>query len=154
MELDKDFKEFIELLNEHKVKYLVIGGYAVNFHGYPRYTKDIDFWVWMKKSNIRKLIKAIKEFGFESLNLETADFMTPENIIQLGYEPYRIDLLVDVEGVEFKECYGRRFEADLDGTKVKFLSLQDLILAKQKAGRLQDLADAEQLEKLEKKKQK
>lgn len=154
MELDKDFKEFIELLNEHKVKYLVIGGYAVNFHGYPRYTKDIDFWIWMKKSNIRKLIKAIKEFGFESLNLETSDFMTPENIIQLGYEPYRIDLLVDVEGVEFKECYGRRFEADLDGTKVKFLSLQDLILAKQKAGRLQDLADAEQLEKLEKKKQK
>lgn len=152
MELDKDFREFIELLNEYKVKYLVIGGYAVNFHGYPRYTKDIDFWLWMTKPNIKKLIKAIKEFGFGGLNLEVADFMSPENIIQLGYEPYRIDLLVDVEGVDFEACYKRRTEAQLDGTEVQFLSLQDLITAKKKAGRLQDLADAEQLEKLEKKK--
>ena len=154
MELDKDFKEFIELLNEHKVKYLIIGGYAVNFHGYPRYTKDIDFWLWMTKPNIKKLIKAIKEFGFGDLNLEVEDFMTPENIIQLGYEPYRIDLVVDVEGVDFEKCYKRRTEAELEGTDVKFLSLKDLIIAKKKSGRLQDLADAEQLEKLEKKKKK
>jgi predicted nucleotidyltransferase len=154
MELDKDFREFIELLNEHKVKYLIIGGYAVNFHGYPRYTKDIDFWLWMTKPNIEKLIEAIKEFGFGGLDLEIDDFMATENIIQLGYEPYRIDLLVDVEGVDFEECYERRTEVELDGTEVKFLSLQDLITAKKKAGRLQDLADAEQLEKLEKKKKK
>ena len=148
MELDKDFKEFIELLNEHKVDYLVIGGYAVNYHGYPRYTKDIDFWLWMTEPNIEKLINAIKDFGFGGLNLKIEDFMIPENIIQLGYEPYRIDLLVDVEGVDFKECYERRTEGDLDGATVKFLSLQDLIIAKKKAGRLQDLADAEQLQKL------
>ena len=154
MELDKDFKEFIELLNEHKVKYLIIGGYAVNFHGYPRYTKDIDFWLWMTKPNIKKLIKAIKKFGFGGLNLEVEDFMKPENIIQLGYEPYRIDLLMDVEGVDFEECFKRRAEAELDGTDVNFLSLKDLIVAKKKAGRLQDLADAEQLEKLENKKKK
>ena len=154
MELDKDFREFIELLNEHKVQYLVIGGYAVNFHGYPRYTKDIDFWLWMTKPNIKKLIEAIKEFGFGELNLEIEDFMTTDNIIQLGYEPYRIDLLVDVEGIDFEECYERRIKAELDGTEVKFLSLQDLIRAKRAAGRLQDLADAEQLEKLEKKKDK
>lgn len=152
MELDKDFKEFIELLNEHKVKYLIIGGYAVNFHGYPRYTKDIDFWLWMTEPNIKKLIQALKEFGFGSLNIAVEDFMTPENVVQLGYEPYRIDLLVDVEGVDFEECFERRTEAVLDGTEVKFLSLQDLITVKKKAGRLQDLADAEQLEKLEKKK--
>lgn len=154
MELDKDFKEFIELLNEHKVKYLVIGGYAVNFHGYPRYTKDIDFWFWMTEPNIKKLITAIEEFGFGGLNLEKEDFMTPENIIQLGDEPYRIDLLMDVDGVDFEDCYERRTEAELDGTEVNFLSLQDLITAKKKAGRLQDLADAEQLEKLEKKNKK
>ena len=154
MELDKDFKEFIELLNEYNVKYLVIGGYAVNFHGYPRYTKDIDFWLWMAKPNIEKLIKAITKFGFGGLNLEIEDFMTPENIIQLGYEPYRIDLLVDVEGVDFEKCFKRRKEAELDGTRVKFLSLKDLITVKKKAGRLQDLADAEQLEKLEKRKKK
>lgn len=151
MELDKDFREFIELLNEHEVKYLIIGGYAVNFHGYPRYTKDIDFWLWMTQPNIKNLIKAIQGFGFGGLNLKMEDFMNPENIIQLGYEPYRIDLLVDVEGVDFEECYKRRIETELDGTEVKFLSLRDLITAKKKAGRLQDLADAEQLEKLEKK---
>jgi len=154
MELDKDFREFIELLNEHNVKYLVIGGYAVNFHGYPRYTKDIDFWLWMTESNIKKLIAAIRKFGFGSLNLEIKDFMTPENIIQLGYEPYRIDLLVDVEGMDFEDCFERRTDAELDGTDVKFLSLKDLIAVKKKTGRLQDLADAEQLEKLKKKQKK
>jgi predicted nucleotidyltransferase len=154
MELDKDFREFIGLLNEHKVKYLVIGGYAVNFHGYPRYTKDIDFWLWMTDENIKKLINAIKDFGFGSLNLVVEDFMTPENIIQLGYEPLRIDLLMDVDGVSFEECYNRRTETKLDGTMVNFLSIQDLITAKKKAGRLQDLADAEQLEKIDKSKKK
>lgn len=148
MELDKNFREFIALLNEHKVKYLIIGGYAVNFHGYPRYTKDIDLWLWMTGPNIENLIQAIKNFGFESLSLQIEDFMTPENIIQLGYEPYRIDLLVDIEGVVFDECFERRVEADLDGVNTKFLSLQDLIMIKKKAGRLQDLADAEQLEKI------
>lgn len=154
MELDKDFKEFITLLNTHKVDYLIIGGYAVNYHGYPRYTKDIDFWLWMQEDNIKKLIKAIKAFGFGSLNLAIEDFMTPENIVQLGYEPYRIDLLVDVEGVDFETCFERRKETKLDGIAVKFLSLEDLITAKKKAGRLQDLADAEQLEKLNKTKTK
>lgn len=148
MELDKDFKEFIELLNEYKVDYLIIGGYAVNFHGYPRYTKDIDFWLLMTESNIEKLINAIKDFGFEELNLKIEDFTPPENIIQLGYEPYRIDLLTDAEGADFQECYERRDEAVLNGTTVKFLSLQDLISAKKKTGRLQDLADAEQLQKI------
>ena len=151
MELDKDFKEFVELLNEHEVQYLVIGGYAVNFYGYPRYTKDIDFWLWMTKDNIDKLLKAIKSFGFGSLNLEIEDFMSPENIIQLGNEPYRIDLLVDVEGVEFSECFSRKTDAVLDGVIINFLALEDLITAKKKAGRLQDLADAEQLEKIKKK---
>jgi predicted nucleotidyltransferase len=148
MELDKDFREFIELLNVHQVDYLVIGGYAVNYHGYPRYTKDIDFLLWMTKPNIEKLMSAIKDFGFGGLGLKIEDFMNAENIIQLGYEPHRIDLLVDVEGVDFQDCYKRRSEGDLDGTVVKFLSLQDLIIAKKKAGRLQDLADAEQLQRL------
>ena len=115
-------------------------------------TKDIDFWLWMTEENISKIIIALKKFGFGSLNLDIQDFMTPDNIIQLGYEPYRIDLLVDVTGINFEECYERRTEAELDGVNVKFLSLQDLITAKKEAGRLQDLADAEQLEKLKDKK--
>ncbi len=152
MELDKDFKEFIELLNAHNVQYLVIGGYAVNFHGYPRYTKDIDFWLWMTDDNIEKLLQVIQDFGFGSLGLDKSDFSDADNIIQLGYEPYRIDLLMDVNGVDFEECYNRRIDGEIDDIQVKFLSINDLIIAKKNAGRLQDLADAEQLEKLKNKK--
>jgi predicted nucleotidyltransferase len=152
MELDKDFKEFIELLNAHDVQYLVIGEYAVNFHGYPRYTKNIDFWLWMTDENIEKLLQVIKSFGFGSLGLDKNDFSDADNIIQLGYEPYRIDLLTDVNGVDFQECYNRRIDGEIEAVKVKFLSIDDLIVAKKNAGRLQDLADAEQLEKLRNKK--
>jgi len=152
MELDKDFKEFIELLNAHDVQYLVIGEYAVNFHGYPRYTKNIDFWLWMTDENIEKLLQVVKSFGFGSLGLDKNDFSDADNIIQLGYEPYRIDLLMDVNGVDFQECYNRRIDGEIETVKVKFLSIDDLIVAKKNAGRLQDLADAEQLEKLRNKK--
>ncbi len=151
MVLNKDFREFVELLNKHKVKYLVIGGYAVNFFGYPRYTKDIDFWIWLAKENIQKLLQAIKDFGFGSLDLSIKDFSNPENIIQLGYEPYRIDLLVDVTGLNFENCFERKVEIKLDKTKINFLNLDDLIVAKKNTGRLQDLADAEQLAKIKKK---
>lgn len=152
MELDKDFKEFINLLNEHKVKYLVVGGYAVNFHGYPRYTRDIDFWLWLTDTNLKNLLSALDDFGFGGLNLKIEELKNPENIIQLGYEPYRIDLLMDVDGVDFDNCYERKIEAELDSLKINFLSLQDLITAKKALGRLQDLADAEQLQKIKDKK--
>lgn len=151
MELNKDFREFVALLNEHKVKYLVIGGYAVNFHGYPRYTKDIDFWLWMTEENAYGLIQVIKKFGFGNLKLAVDDLMNPENIIQLGYEPFRIDLLMDVNGVDFEFCYERRACVELDNTAINFLSIEDLIEVKKLAGRLQDLADAEQLENILKK---
>jgi predicted nucleotidyltransferase len=154
MVLDKDFKEFIELLNAHKVDYLVIGGYAVNFHGYPRYTKDIDFWIWLTKDNINRLLVAINEFGFGSLGLQADDLLNPDNVVQLGYEPYRIDLLTDVKGVDFQDCFQRKATVTVDHIQVNFLSLEDLIQAKRKAGRLQDLADAQQLEKIKKKKNK
>jgi predicted nucleotidyltransferase len=140
------------LLNAHDVQYLVIGEYAVNFHGYPRYTKNIDFWLWMTDENIEKLLQVIKSFGFGSLGLDKNDFSDADNIIQLGYEPYRIDLLMDVNGVDFQECYNRRIDGEIETVKVKFLSIDDLIVAKKNAGRLQDLADAEQLEKLRNKK--
>lgn len=150
--LNKDFKEFIKLLNENKVQYLVVGGYAVNLHGYPRYTKDIDFWIWLKSENIQKLIQAIKDFGFGSLDLSESDFSSPENVIQLGYEPYRIDLLVDLDGIKFEPCFERRSLIELDNVQVSFIGLEDLIQIKTNAGRLQDLADAEQLKKIKDKK--
>ncbi|MCO6490009.1 MAG: nucleotidyltransferase [Phaeodactylibacter sp.] len=148
MVINEDFKEFIELLNAHEVKYLVVGGYAVSMHGYPRYTKDIDFWIWLNETNISQLINAIEEFGFGSLELRQEDFMDPENIIQLGYEPNRIDLLVEIDGVEFESCYKNKTEIEIEGVTVNFINVNDLIKAKKTAGRLQDLADAENLEKV------
>lgn len=151
MEISKDFKEFIKLLNVHNVSYLVIGGYAVNFHGYPRFTKDIDIWIWMRQKNIQKLITVIEEFGFKSLNLNKDDFMNSENIIQLGMPPNRIDLLVDVEGADFQDCFNERKEIEVDDLSINFIGLRHLIRVKKATGRLQDLADAEQLEKINEK---
>lgn len=152
MELNKDFREFIELLNVHNVRYLVVGGYAVNYYGYPRYTKDIDLWIWLNKENLEKLLLTLKEFGFDSLNLTDDVLYDKSNIIQLGYEPYRIDLMMDVDGVDFDKCFAGRRVGELEGIHINFLSLDDLITAKRAMGRLQDLADAEQLEKIRSKK--
>jgi predicted nucleotidyltransferase len=152
MELSNDFKEFIELLNVNKVKYLVVGGYAVGFHGHPRYTKDIDLWVLMKSNNASNIIKSVKEFGFESLGLEEEDFLNSDNIIQLGFPPNRIVLLTEIAGVEFESCYSNKLTIEFEGVTIPFISLNDLIKNKQSSGRLQDLADAEKLEKLKKQK--
>lgn len=152
MDLDKNFKEFIELLNVHKVKYLVVGGYAVNFHGYPRYTKDIDFWIWLSPENIKQLLKALQDFGFGSMGLSEADFSKTGNIIQLGYEPYRIDLIMELEGVDFENCYEHKEQITFNNTDISFLNLEDLIEIKKLAGRPQDIADASQLERIKQKK--
>jgi len=149
MEIHQDFREFIELLNARGVKYLVVGGYAVNYYGYPRFTKDIDFWLWIDEENLQKLVAAVGEFGFGDLGLSEIDFMNAENIVQLGYAPYRIDLQVDIDGVDFQECYERRIIGHLDNLKINFISIKDLIQNKESSGRLQDLADAEQLRKID-----
>lgn len=146
MVLNQDFKEFIQLLNDHDVKYLVVGGYAVAFHGHPRYTKDIDLWIWLNDKNAKKILEVIKDFGFSSLNLEIDDFLNPENIIQLGYPPNRIDLLADLEGVDFEKCYSSKVESKIDNTKVNFIDLKNLKKNKKATGRHQDLADLENLE--------
>jgi len=148
MVLNRDFKEFIELLNANEVKYLIIGGYAVNFHGYPRYTKDIDFWIWLEKDNIHRLLSALNAFGFGSLGLSEADFSNPSNVVQLGQEPYRIDILSDLEGASFETCFARKTQVEADGITINFISAEDLIKAKIDAGRPQDLADADQLTQL------
>ena len=146
MVLNQDFKEFIQLLNEHKVFYLVVGGYAVAFHGYPRYTKDIDLWIKPDKDNAEKLLEVLKDFGFESLDLKVDDFMKKGQIVQLGYPPNRIDILSDLLGVSFDECYIDRIETEIEGVKLNFIDLNNLKITKKATGRHQDLADLEQLE--------
>ena len=106
--LNQDFKEFIQLLNANQVKYLVIGGYAVAIHGHPRYTKDIDIWIEMSSENAQKLMIALTEFGFGSLGLNAEDFQSPDQIIQLGYPPNRIDLITTPDGIDFATCYKQK----------------------------------------------
>jgi len=144
--LNQDFKEFIALLNDNGVRYLVIGGYAVALHGYPRYTKDIDIWIEMSVENAGKMVQALVQFGFGSLGLKEEDFLEPEQIIQLGYAPNRIDLITTPPGVDFRECYESRIEVEIEGVKVNFIDLENLKRSKRASGRLQDLADIENLE--------
>lgn len=143
--LNQDFKEFIESLNANQVRYLVVGGYAVAIHGHPRYTKDIDIWVEASPENAANMIRALNQFGFASLGLKEADFLTADQIIQLGYPPNRIDLFTALPGVDFSACYPLRVEIEIDDVCVNFIDLENLRKNKQASGRHQDLADLENL---------
>lgn len=145
MVLNPDFKEFFQLLNANDVRYLIIGGYAVAFHGYPRYTKGIDLWIWIDQDNAQKVVKSLRDFGFESLGLKPEDFLEADTIIQLGYAPNRIDLIMGVAGVDFEECYPLRVIEEVDGVPLGFIDLENLKKTKRASGRLQDLADIENL---------
>ncbi len=144
--LNQDFKEFIKSLNDKCVRYLVVGGYAVAFHGYPRYTKDLDVWIEMTEENARNLIEALEQFGFASLSLNEKDFLVPDQVIQLGYPPSRIDLLTSADGIDFENCYQSRISVDIDGETVQFIDLTNLMKNKRATGRSQDLADLEKLQ--------
>ena len=143
--INKDFKQFIELLNKNNVRYLVVGGYALAFHGFPRYTKDIDFWVWVNEENARNLVKTLEEFGFSSLDLKEDDFLSPGYVVQLGQPPGRIDLLTSVTGLDFEECYETRVNIEILGSKIDFIDLESFKKNKKAVGRYQDLADLENL---------
>jgi len=144
--LNQDFREFIQSLNDNRVRYLVVGGYAVALHGHPRYTKDIDIWIEMSPENAANIINALEQFGFTSLGLRETDFLTTGQVIQLGQPPNRIDLLCSVSGVDFDACHESRVTVEIDGVYVNFIGLEDLRKNKAASGRHQDLADLENLE--------
>jgi hypothetical protein len=143
--LNKDFREFVESLNSNKVKYLVVGGYAIAFHGHPRYTKDLDIWLEASEENAEKVITALADFGFGSLDVSKEDFLHEGMVVQLGYPPNRIDLINSPDGVDFAECYPLRIEIEIDGLKISVIDLDNLKKNKKASGRLQDLADLEKL---------
>jgi len=145
MIFNPDFREFIESLNKHNVRYLLIGGYAVALHGHPRYTKDLDIWIWMDSTNATNLLNALKDFGFSSLPLAIEDFLKPDQIVQLGFPPNRIDLMTSPKGVEFDTCYASREEIEIEGLRVNLIDLKNLKKNKKATGRHQDLADIENL---------
>lgn len=146
MNLNDDFKEFIESLNENDVRYLVVGGYAVSFHGHPRYTKDIDIWIELDDENANRVMKALSDFGFAEVGIERNDFLIPDHIIQLGYPPQRIDLITTLEGVAFQSCFDERAEAQVGKTTVNFISCEHLKQNKLATGRPQDIADVDHLD--------
>lgn len=145
MVLEKDFREFLELLGKHGVRYLLVGGYAVVAHGYPRYTKDLDIWIDPTADNARSLIAALEEFGMASLGLSAGDFLQPGTFVQIGYSPVRIDLLTSAPGLTFAEAFEAKEDRLIDGVQVCLIGLPDLLKNKQAAGRTQDLLDYEKL---------
>lgn len=146
MVLNQDFREFIALLNANNVRYLIVGGYAVTFHGYPRYTNDIDIWIMPEESNATRIIKVLNEFGFGSLDIQRNDLLSLDNVIQLGYPPNRIDLLTHISGVEFEHCYKNRVKLNIEGLIIDFIDLESLKINKKASGRYKDLNDVENLE--------
>ena len=150
--LERDFLDFIALCNKHAVKYLVIGGYAVSVHGYPRSTKDMDVCIEMSVENAEKMIAVIKDFGFESVELSESDFLSKNFITQLGYEPLRIDILNDLDGVAFAEAWGNKKVVIISEVEINFIGYNELLKVKEKAGRPQDIADISMLKKRNKSK--
>jgi predicted nucleotidyltransferase len=145
MELDKDFNEFVELFLEHNVRFLIVGGYALAAHGLPRATGDLDAWVWVNPENAQNIMRALNAFGFQNLSLTESDFSKEDSIIQLGYPPFRIDILTSIDGVAFDQAWEKRIVVELNGMNVPFIGREDLIANKKAAGRPQDLADVSRL---------
>ncbi len=145
MELDKDFNEFVELFLEHNVRFLIVGGYALAAHGLPRATGDLDAWVWINPENAQNIMRALNAFGFQNLSLTESDFSREDSIIQLGYPPFRIDILTSIDGVAFDQAWEKKVVVELNGMKVPFIGREDLIANKKAAGRAQDLADVSRL---------
>lgn len=139
--LNRDFREFIESLNLNEVRYLVLGGYALAFHGHPRYTKDLDIWLELSPSNAEKTMIALGEFGFSGLDLSAKDFLIDGMVVQLGYPPNRIDLINSPDGVNFEECWERKVVIDLDGLAVPIIDIENFKKNKRASSRPQDLAD-------------
>lgn len=150
MDLIEDLKEFVRLLDAHDVKYLVVGGAAVNTLGFVRMTEDLDFWLQRSDENAAKTLAALAEFGFEG-EFSKEDLLNPKAVLMLGRPPNRIDLLTWISGREFDDCYPRRTYETLDGVIVPMIALADLIINKKASARPKDLADVEEFEKQKKK---
>ena len=145
MNLEDDLREFIELFNALEVQYILVGAFAVAYHGYPRYTADIDLFIERSSENAKAIMHAIQQFGFGDLGLSSEDFLKEDQVIQLGVAPNRIDLLTFLSGVEFHEAWTTRVQGEIGGLSVPIISKELLKKNKAASGRSQDLADLEHL---------
>jgi hypothetical protein len=147
MPLNSDLREFVELLNSHEVEYVIVGAFAVAWHGYPRYTADLDIFINAETSNALRVKTALERFGFSALDISIEDLSAPGKIIQLGVSPNRIDILTSISGVSFEEVWKTRATGQLDGIPVYFIGRESLLYNKEATGRARDLGDAEELRK-------
>jgi predicted nucleotidyltransferase len=145
MEIQPDFKDLLELFNSHKVEYIIVGGYALAFHGAPRYTGDIDIFVNTDAKNAACIMLALEEFGFGSVGLSTTDFTKSGQIIQLGVPPVRIDIITSIAGVSWDETFSNRVRGKYGDVRVHYIGREQLIVNKRAVGRKKDLADLEAL---------
>lgn len=147
MNIQPDFKELLKLLEKHKVEYMIVGGYAVAFYGYPRFTKDIDIFFEINQESIDRLIRALVEFGFPEKDLNRDLFCKKGNVITFGVAPVRVDFLNEISGVEFLDAKSSRVRGKYGDSDVYFIGKNDLIKNKLSTDRLHDKADAEELNK-------
>jgi hypothetical protein len=143
----KDFEEFFALLTRERVKFLLVGGYALAYHGHPRYTGVVDIFVEASITNARRLMNTVEKFGFKNTGIAQEDFLQKDKIIQLGYPPNRIDIIASIDGIEFKDGWKNRIKDKFGSQSVFVISRKDLIKNKRTSGRPRDLLDLELLEK-------
>lgn len=145
IELPLDFKEFLSILKDKKVDYLLIGGYAVGYYGYPRATNDMDIWIPINPETSRRITLAINEFGFDTPELKEELFLKENSIVRMGNPPMRLEILTTISGVGFEECFQERIVDEIDGVEVNFIGLDHLKVNKKASGRHKDLDDLENL---------
>ena len=143
--LPRDFSDFLKLLEDEGVLYLLIGGYAVGYYGYPRATADMDVWISADRANAEKVCSALRRFGMADASVTPGLFLDKGKIIRMGLPPMRLEILTQVSGVEFRDCFSRRHRADVGGLDVNLISLADLKVNKRASGRHKDLEDLEHL---------
>jgi hypothetical protein len=151
MIFEKDFIDFIELLNLNEVEYMVVGAHALAFHGRPRHTGDLDIWIKPSFDNADKMVKVLEDFGFGSLGLTKEDFLRDNYVTQLGYPPLRIDILNAISGVNFDDAYKGRILGQNGELAISFINISDFIANKKASGRAKDIGDINALNKPKKK---
>ncbi len=143
--LHHDFKEFLKLLEANEVEYLLVGGYAVGFYGYPRPTGDMDIWVPRSGENAQRLVSVLREFGFSSPDISPELFTLEKSIVRMGVPPFKLEIITFIDGVTFDECFENRNVREIDGVPVNLISLHHLKVNKKAAGRAKDINDLENL---------
>ena len=145
MDIHSDFRELFESFNARDVEFLVVGGYALAFHGAPRFTGDMDLFINRGRENVKRILAALRDFGFASLNLTAEDFETPDRVVQLGVPPVRVDIVTSIDGVSWKEAWDGKTRGTCGAVPVYFISRREFVANKKAVGRRKDLADLEAL---------